>query len=190
MKKLLIFLCLVTCFATNIAQSNNRITPDGFHGLVLNQATAQDAIGLLGQPVADKLGRLEVSKLGRWLEPKHKEKIFRHLTFKKIADFRIIELSFLDDKLMMIELEFSKTIQPEKLENVFGVVFTPLGGPVDLPDKPEQQPRAFFATHYPDFFLAFGVSDQAFLLANCNASQGVPSNVEKTRQISRALAKK
>ncbi len=175
-----------------LAQLDNSPRPDGFRGLILNQTTAKDAIDILGQPAAeDKVDRLDVSKIGKWLDPKHKEKIFHHLTFKKIGDFRTIELSFLDDKLMMIELEFGKTFKPEKLRNLFGVEFAPVGGWSDLPDKPGQYPRPFFVTHYPESFSVLGISDQAFIWANCSASStGEPISVDRTRQISRILEKK
>jgi hypothetical protein len=183
-------LCLLLLAVTVLSQSDNRPRPDGFRGLILNQTTAKEATDILGQPVADKLNRLEVSKIGKWLDPKDKEKIFRHLTFKKVGDFRTIDLAFLDDKLMMIELEFGKDFKPEKLRNLFGIKFALVGGPSDLPDKPGQYPRPFFATHYPDSFSVVGISDQAFPWANCSASTGVPTSVDRTRQVSRALEKK
>jgi hypothetical protein len=183
--------CSALLAASTLAQSDNRPRPDGFRGLVLNQTTAKDAIDILGQPAEDKIDRLDVSKIDKWLGPKHKEKIFRHLTFKKIGDFRTIELSFLGDKLMMIELEFGKTLNPEKLRNLFGVAFAPVGGWSDLPDQPGQYPRPFLATRYPQSFAVVGISDQAFIWANCSASStGVPTSVDRTRQISRSLEKK
>lgn len=178
-------------FAVSVlAQTAKNPRPDGFGGLILNETTSTDAIAILGQPETDKVDKLEVSKLGKWLDPKHKEKVFRHLTFKKVGDFRTIELAFLEDRLMMIELEFGKSFMPEKLRNVFQVEFAPVGGPADLPDKPGQYPRPFVPTHYPDYFSLVGISERAFIWANCRASMGVPTGVERTRQISRALEKK
>ena len=179
-------------FALNaFAQTHPGPRPDGFHGLILNQTTSKDAIGILGQPAEDKVDRLEVSKISKWLDPKHKEKIFRHLTFKKIGNYRTIKLSFLDDLLIMIELEFGKTFEPKNLRNLFGIEFAVVGGPADLPDKPGQYPRPFFTTHYPDSFSVVGISDEAFVWANCRASStGIPTSVDRTRQISRRLEKK
>ena len=90
---------------------------------------------------------------------------------------------------MLIELEFAKNVKPEKLRNLFGVEFAIVGGPSDLPDKPGQYPPPFFATYYPDSFTVVGISDQAFIWANCSASTGVPRGVDRTRQVSRALEK-
>ena len=190
MKLLLLILCCAIFASGVCAQSANSPRTDGFRALILNQTTSKEAINLLGQPVSDKLDSLDISKVGKWLDPKHKEKIFRHLTFRKVGDFRAIELLFLDDKLMMIELEFGKNLKPEKLENLFGVEFAIVGGPADLPDKPGQYPTPFYATHYPDSFTLVGISDQEFIWANCSATMGEPTGVDKTRQVSRALEKK
>lgn len=190
MKNTLLMLCYAIIVASVFAQSDNRPRPDGFRGLILNQTTSKEAIEMLGQPVSDKLDRLDISKIGKWLDPKHKEKIFRHLTFKKVGNFRTIDLSFLDEKLMMVELEFGKNLKPEKLENLFGVGFAIVGGPSDLPDEPGRYPPPFFATYYPDSFTLVGISDQVFIWANCSASTGIPTSVDRMRLVSRALEKK
>jgi len=117
------------------AQTGNASRADGFRGLILNQTTSEDATRILGKPAADKTDRLDVSKMSKWLDPKHKERIFRQLTFKDVGDFSGIQLSFLENKLMMIELEFKKTILPQRLDSIFGVEFAVIGaqsGPSDL----------------------------------------------------------
>ena len=190
MKSLLLLFAYLTFAAALFAQSNNAPRSDGFRDLIFTKTTSKDAIDMLGQPAADKVDALDISKVGRWLDAKHKEKIFRQLTFQKVGDFRTIKLSFLDDKLMMIELEFGKNVKPEKLRNIFGVQFAIVGGPSDLPDKPGQYPPPFFATHYPDSFTLVGISDQAFMWANCSASTGVPTGVDRVRLVTRTLEKK
>jgi hypothetical protein len=148
-------------------------------------------IKALGPPLADKTDSLEVSELSKWLEPKHKEKIFRQLTYKN-RDFTKIELSFLDDKLVMIDLKLGKRSEAAKLSNLFAVEFAGLGGRISLPDKPGQMPGGFIATSYPPYYTKVAVSDETFLIANC-ASEGrgsSPGFVERTRQISRVLERK
>ena len=171
-------------------QSNSAPRSDSFQNLVFDKTTSREVIDLLGQPFVDKIDVLDISKIGRWLDPKHKEKIFRHLTFKKIGNFRTIKLTFLEDKLIMVELEFGKNVKPENLRNIFGVEFAIVGGPSDLPDTPGQYPRPFYATRYPDSFPLVGISDQAFWWANCTASVGVPTGVDRVRWVSRSLEKK
>ena len=162
----------------------------GFRDLHFNRTTSKDAVDMFDQPASDKVEALDISKVNKWLDAKHKEKIFRQLTFKKVGDFRSVKLSFLDDKLMMIELDFDKNVKPEKLLEIFGVDFAIVGGPSDLPDKPGQYPRPFYATTYPDAFTLVAISDQAFMWANCSARFGVPTRVDRVRLVSRILEKK
>lgn len=185
---LLLFACLIFAGAL-LGQSHNAPRSDGFRDLIFTKTTTKDAIDMLGQPAADKLDALDMSKVGKWLDAKHKEKIFKQLTFKKVGDFKTLKLSFLDDRLMMIELEFGKNIKPEKLRNIFGVEFAIVGGWSDLPDKPGHYPRPFFVTHFPDSFSLVGISDQAFMWANCSASTGVPTGVNRVRLVTRMLEK-
>jgi hypothetical protein len=167
--------------------------PDGFKALLLDQTTPDDALNILGPADADEVGSLDVSKMGKWLDPKYKEKVFRQLTYKKSPDFFKIELSFLDQKLVLIDLEYKKNIGPQMMSKLFAVGFTELGGPIDLPDKPGQYPRGgFITTHWPNFYSMVGISAKTFIFVNCASSGGgnAPGRVERTRQINRVLEKK
>jgi len=195
MKRIPILLAYATLLAANaLAQTGNKPRADGFRGLILNQTTSEDAVKMMGQPASDKVDHLNVSKLSKWLDPKHKEKIFRQLAFKKIGDFSLIELSFLENKLMMIELEFKKSVEPSRLDNVFGVEFAVLGaqaGPFDLPNEPGKYPVRFLPTLYPFVYNLVGISDKAFIWVDCSTGDArVAGKVDRTRQISRVLEKK
>jgi len=164
--------------------------PTVFAG-ILNQTTSEDAARILGQPAADKVDRLDVTKISKWLDPKHKEKIFRQLSFKNVGDFSLIQLSFLENKLMMIELEFKKTILPERLDGIFGVEFAVIGaqsGPSDLPNEPGKYPVRFIPTYYPFDYNLVGISDKTFIWVDCRTGDvSRPGRVVRTRQISRVL---
>src|SRR5207244_9658021 len=115
------FLCWPALSASSaMAQAPNGPHADGFRRLILNQTSSEDAIRILGQPAVDKTDRLDASKVGKWLDPKHKEKIFRQLSFKNVGDFSQIQLSFLENKLVIIELTFKKNVAPERVNNIFG----------------------------------------------------------------------
>ena len=55
-----------------MAQAPNGPRADAFRGLILNQTSAEDGIRMLGQPAGDKTDRLDLSKISKWLDPKHK----------------------------------------------------------------------------------------------------------------------
>jgi len=88
MKRIPILLADAALLAANaLAQAGNSPRADGFRGLILNQTNSEDAVRMLGQPASDKVDRLNVAKLSKWLDPKHKEKIFRQLAFRKLVIF-------------------------------------------------------------------------------------------------------
>ncbi|HKO36674.1 MAG TPA: hypothetical protein VJV21_09360 [Pyrinomonadaceae bacterium] len=185
-------LAWLTASARPFQQKTYPPNADGFNALLLNETTVDDALNILGPPDADEIGTLDVSKIGKWLDPKHKEKSFRQLRYKKSPDFFKIELSFLDQRLVMIDLEYKKNVRPQTMSKLFDVDFTELGGPIDLPDKPGQQPRGgFITTHWPNFYSMVGISAKTFIFVNCASSGGgeSPGRVERTRQISRILEK-
>lgn len=195
MRKGFNLLAYVALLATTaLAQAGNSPRADGFHGLILNQTSSEEAIRMLGQPALDKVDRLDVSRIEKWLDPKHKEKIFRKLTFKNVGDFSQIELSFLENKLMMIELDFKKDLSPLRLKNMFPVEFAIVGvrsGPSDLPDRPGKYPVRFMPDYYPFRYNEVGISDKAFIWVDCGTGESRdPGRVDSTRQISRLLERK
>ncbi|HJQ71247.1 MAG TPA: hypothetical protein VKA70_19880 [Blastocatellia bacterium] len=176
------------------AQSNNQTpfpsNPDGFRDFTIDKTTTDEVVKSLGKPEKDGLDKLEASKIGKWLDAKHKEKIFRQLTYSKVGDFHKMGFSFLEDKLVMIELEFKRNVSPERLSNIFAVEFALIGGPASLPDKPGQYPIPFYATTYPDYYSMVGISAKTFIFVNCISSRGEPGRIERTRQVSRVLERK
>src|SRR5260370_1351863 len=118
------------CLKSNTAgatqdEANSKL--DGWHGLFLDQSTPEDAIRLLGKPRSDKLDRLHIHVVDKWVSAKHKEKLFRVLTFKKIEEVDQADLAFLDGKLVMISLNLGilgKNWPVKSLADRFGVGFT------------------------------------------------------------------
>src|SRR3989442_6796655 len=164
-----ILLSSVVLFATNAFAQGNASRADGFRGLILNQTTSEAALRILGQPAADKTDRLDVAKLSKWLDPKHKEKIFRQLSFKNVGDFSEIRLSFLENKLMMIDLEFKKILFPKRLNDLFGLEFAVIGAqgsPSDLPSEPGKYPFRFIPVFYPFTYNLIAFSDKTFFWGN------------------------
>lgn len=193
-KSITVLLCLFLLSAPSLTQPAPQTfpaSPDRFKWFILNETTPDDIIKLLGTPDADKTNNLDVSKIGKWLDPKYKEKIFRQLSYTKSSDFLKIELSFLDGKLVMIDLEYKKNIQPDKLMNLFNIEFAHLGGPASLPNKPGQYPIPFFPTGFPPAYSMVASSEKTFIYVNCGTGDtSSPGRVERTRQISRVLEKK
>ena len=180
--------------AANASGQTNNSRADGFRGLILNQTTSEEAVRILGQSVTDKTDRLDVAKLSKWLDPKHKEKIFRQLSFKNVGDFSQIHLSFLENKLMMIDLEFKKILFPARLNDLFGLQFAVIGAqgsPSDLPNEPGKYPVRFIPVFYPFNYNLIGISDKTFIWVDCSTGDArTPGKIDRSRQVSRVLEKK
>ena len=180
--------------AANASGQTNNSRADGFRGLILNQTTSEEAVRILGQPLTDKTDRLDVAKLSKWLDPKHKEKIFRQLSFKNVGDFSQIHLSFLENKLMMIDLEFKKILFPARLNDLFGLQFAVIGAqgsPSDLPAGPGKYPVRFIPVLYPFNYNMIGISDKTFIWVDCSTGDArTPGKIDRSRQVSRVLEKK
>ena len=193
MPRFVSLLYLVLLAANAFAQSSGP-RADGFRGLMLNQTTSEEAVRILGQPVADKTDRLDVAKLSKWLDPKHKEKIFRQLSFQNVGDFSQIHLSFLENKLLMIDLEFKKILFPARLNDLFGLEFAVIGaqqGPSDLPNEPGKYPVRFIPIFYPFNYNMIGISDKTFIWVDCSTGDArTPGKIDRSRQVSRFLEKK
>jgi len=118
------------CLKNNTAgatqdEANSKL--DGWHGLFLDQSTPEDAIRLLGKPISDKLDRLHIHVVDKWVSAKHKEKLFRILTFKKIEEVDQVHLAFIDSKLVMISFNLGtlgKNWPVRSLVDMFGIGFT------------------------------------------------------------------
>ncbi len=112
------------------AQEPRASSPDGWHGLTVDVSTPDDAIRLLGKPSGDKVNQsLHILMVDKWLTAsKVNQKIFRRLTFTKPAGLAEVRLSFLDDKLVTIELD-PKTgdvpdwVDPDDLATLFNARF-------------------------------------------------------------------
>ena len=180
--------------AANASGQTNNSRADGFRGLILNQTTSEEEVRILGQPVTDRNDRLDLAKLSKWLDPKHKEKIFRQLSFKNVGDFSQIHLSFLENKLMMIELEFKKILFPARLNDLFGLEFAVIGAqgsPSDLPSEPGKYPFRFIPVFYPFNYNLIGISDKTFIWVDCSTGDArTPGKIDRSRQVSRVLEKK
>lgn len=183
--------CWALLAAGAAGQSDGDARPDAFRGVILDKTTVEGAIDLLGPPAEDRVDKLDVSKLGKWLDPKHREKIFRRLTFRKVGDFKSVRLSFLDGKLVMIDIEYPRSFKLETLRALFDVDFIPIGFNSELPDEPGQYPNPYLPYPYTHSYGAVNISRRAFIWANFTSSTvGVPTGIERTRQISRALEKR
>jgi hypothetical protein len=172
----LIPLIILLCAAPAIAQ-DAQVAPDRWAGMVLNVSTPDDAIRLFGTPAKDKdQVILDLPRTISWLSDKSKEKVFRVVTFKQLQEYKNVRFWFLDGKLVSISMEApnaelkEKWIDPDELENLFGVVFKPNQRKQGIKLPP---PSDFYANapselkkdEYAYWYDMIAVSEHSFIVA-------------------------
>jgi len=169
---ILISHCAISCFA-----QDDQHHPDRWAGMVLNVSTPDDATRLFGTPAKDKdKVALDVPRPLSWLSDKCKQKLFRTLTYKRIQEYKQVQFSFLGGKLVSISMEApnaeleDKCIDPDDLEQLFGVVFKPnrrkhnskLPPPSDFPAS---APAELKKDEYAYWYDMIAVSENSFIIA-------------------------
>lgn len=209
-RPLILVLLLLASPTLAYSQDSESAKPDRWRGLILDQSTPEDAIRILGQPASDKIGKLYVFKIQSWLSKRTKEKIFRTLEFKKPEGIDKARLSFLDNKLVAIDLDVKKGIAPVALANIYGIEFQPLVGAADIAFNPrdyEQNQGRVYPKTYPVTYSMVAVSKNSFIDAMISnvpsfggaltRSMGIPDQpgtfpgrVETITMVSRSLENK
>ena len=168
---------IVLFYAASLSAQVNDPRPDGWRGMVLNVSSPDDAISLFGAPVRDKYKiALELPRPLSWLSDKYKEKAFRTLTYKKLHDYKQVQLSFLDSKLVLISLEAPNAeleqnwIDPDDLGGLFAVNFKPHKRKYNsrLPSPSEFQanaPDELKKDEYAYWYDMIAVSQNSFIVA-------------------------
>jgi hypothetical protein len=167
---------LLTCSISAKVQEGIAQTTD-WRGLSLEISTPEDAIRILGKPTKDKNGQsLRLVLVDKWLPGgKYNQKIFRELTFNKPDGFTVARLSFLDNKLVLIDLDprtgnVPDWLDPDDLATTFNAEFTyqewhigkKLPPLADFENIPNNVPPQKFA----ELYELITVNDQRFIVAS------------------------
>lgn len=169
---------LVVLFLTvSVVAVNDDPRPDGWGGMVLDGSSPADAIRLFGKPAKDNYKvALDLPRPVSWLSERYKAKIFRTFVYKKLQDYKQVQFSFLDDKLVAITMEapdaeFEESwIDPDDLEQLFGVAFKPHRRQrnTKLPPPAEFQtnaPTELKKDDYDYWYDMIAVSEKSFIIA-------------------------
>ncbi len=168
-KLLFSFICVLLLAVGSSGRQANTYRSNGWQSLLLDRSTPEDAIRALGTPVGDKLDKLDIHNVDKWMTPKHKQKIFRKLTYKKAGEVKKAELAFLDNKLVSIRLEYNeKKFFAKDLEAKFELDFVLVeeGVPSDsTPSMYEGQKESLIPKVYPYVYYMVSVTPQSFISA-------------------------
>jgi hypothetical protein len=142
MKPLILALLLLTLPFVVAAQE-----PDRWHGLVLDQTTAEDAIKTLG---VAKDGSIRAGT--------------RTLKYKTIVGMKEVVLSFKNDKLVSVLLRPEQKINADALPNIYHVTFTPKFsgiGEAMSPQDYERHEGKVYAKTYPAVYELRAETDRS-----------------------------
>jgi hypothetical protein len=187
---------ILFCAAPLLAISDE-LRADGWAGMELDVTSPDDAIRLFGTPAKDRDKiALDLPRPLSWLSDKYKEKVFRTITYKKLRDFKQVQFSFRDGKLVSISMEtpdaelVDNWIDPDDLELLFGVVFKPHQRKhnTKLPSPSVFQantPSELKKDEYAYWYDMIAVSEKSFIVAiadNYQYRSGLFDSPEVKRQ--------
>lgn len=159
--------CVMVLASACFGQQTETYKPDGWRGLLLDQSTPEDVIRTLGQPFSDKIDRLHIQNIDKWVMPKHKEKIFRALTYKNVGEVKKADLAFLANKLVRIRLEYDeKKFPAADVRGRFGIDFVLVEGGVPSDSTPamyEGQKESLVPKVYPAAYFIVSVTPQSLI---------------------------
>lgn len=181
------------------------VQADRWRGLVMNEATPDDAIKALGVPSKDSTDQLRIFDVdSKWITKKQKEKIYRRLEFKA-EGMKKTALLFADGKLVMIELTPEKEPEASAMANIYGLQFVPRISGVDQAVSPrdyERREGRVYPKTYPSVYSVVGVHPKVFVgalvgnvgfgaalrgAAGIPDGQSFPGKVKRIEIVSRTL---
>lgn len=172
--KSLFTLAFILCFIFNTygqtdeTQSNSDSPqPNRWRGLIIDEATPDDAIKLLGEPKKDKTDSLKIFGIQDWLTKDIKQKKYRILGYEKPEGLDYVLLGFLDDKLVFIKLD-PKKLPTNALTRAYGIEFAPNFKGINVAFNPKNYERnqgKVYPENYPAIYDMIAVSEKTFLCA-------------------------
>lgn len=150
-------------------------TTDGWSGLLLDESTVEDAIKILGTPNRDKNGQKLKTAIGYRV---NRDLRCRKLEYKKPPGMDKAELFFLDGKLVAIQLDLKRELNPNSLKHDYGVEFTPELSGVNITVRSEDYEPVEGFVSYPRVYHIVGTADISFVIAEVR--QGTFSHMAKS----------
>jgi hypothetical protein len=199
-------LLLIASLEVAFAQEQTQYRSDGWRGLTLDQSSVEDAMQSLGRPAEDKVGSLNVRNAPEWVTTKRKEQVFRKLVYKNLDEVKRSELSFLDNKLVMISLILKRPLPAKDLAGKYGTDFVVIKSKIPKGSRPgdyEGRKEGFAPGVYPPVYMMVTVSTRSVVAAsvvdvsaknvlkravNSPMKDALPGNVFVIETISRRLS--
>jgi len=134
-----VFLALTLFLALTVpAHQPEKLLPDQWQGLLLDQATPEDVQKLLGPPFSQRVDAVRLPCLRQWLTPLLRTNVFRILGYRNIGrGVERVSFTFHNNKLAIVVLTPQQPLLPKALEKHYGIPFVPFWGTQDDPQSPQ-----------------------------------------------------
>lgn len=167
MRLLFTVLIMILCAGVIMAQNQQSANLVKERALILDQTTSEEAMKMFGTPTNDNVDKLKIQKIDKWIASKRNEKIFKVLSFDKVRAFERIELSFLDDKLVVIHYILDKKLPARDLAQIYKIEFVPVLDDLSdfRPSDYEQLKGNIKVANYPNVYYLIAVSKAGFISA-------------------------
>ncbi len=188
------------------AQEQERPMPDRWRGMILDVTKPEEAIAKLGKPENDNIDGLRIFYVPKkWITKRQGDKIYRKLKWKQPDGLDSVELSFQNNKLVMIEIDPKQEPAAVALSNIYGSQFTPIIGGLNeafFPQDFERNQGKIYPKRYPAVYYIVSTSERSFIggmVANNSFGEilkqsvggtdtdGMPGKVSRIQIVSRTL---
>jgi hypothetical protein len=198
MKIQTIIIILVLTYS-GLAQ-NSSFQLNQWNGMIIDDSTPENALGVLGVPDKEKTDSLEIKKISRWFVKDVREKRFRRLEYRKVKGFYNVALSFSENKLVLIDLHPIKMFETDMIQ--FKDEFKLIGGRDLRPEayslgrKPGEfvKSKALTSFGYYNFYDLVVASKDSFVVVRLSGSVPIgpfvpitPNKIEYLQIVSRKL---
>lgn len=189
MRLLFSALILLVCAGIIIAQNQESINSENQRALILDQTTPEEVIKMFGPPTKNKVDKLEIQKIDKWVTSKRNEKIFEVLSFDQLTGFDKIELAFLDNKLILIHYVLDKRLLARDLAQIYKIAFVPILNDLGnfRPSDYEQEIKGNISiTNYPNVYYLVAVSKIGLISARVTTDNAYGDSRLDRNKIERA----
>ena len=180
---LFIFLSL-SCgmvFAQEIVSGNKK--SDAF---ILEKTSPEQAIKILGKPRSDEIKKLDIVYIDGWVDEKIKKENCRVLHYSPLEDFKNVNLTFLDNRLIAIEFEAKKTIKAAQLSNIYKIKLIPIVNVLGIKrnvDEFDNATKDVSVSEFPQIYYLVGTSQSSVLTAKIFNGEVKSGNIGITRNL-------
>jgi hypothetical protein len=150
----------------------NKAMPDRWREMVLDESTTEQALAKFPNPKADKKDQIfRPLKYNEWFNVKN-NKNFRLLHYENIEGFKDVKLFFLDNKLVVIQLEPEKlaaSLLPQTYGTDFEVLVSGFDKAVSSKDF-EREKGKTYPKRFPTVYEVMHKADKSYIFAGIGNS--------------------